>query len=144
MKRRGERIERSFAHVYDTGGMRRTHLRGHTNILKRLLIHVSGFNLGLIMRHVIGVGTARGLQSRRPAVIATLVVLLASARRGVVAVRVWYRGVAAMRGSFLSATISVNSPAAATYVAVGTTVTRRPPHRTVRAGLLHTALTLDE
>jgi transposase len=33
MRQRGERIERSFAHLYDTGGMRRTHLRGHTNIL---------------------------------------------------------------------------------------------------------------
>ena len=51
MRRRGERIERSFAHLYDTGGMRRTHLRGHTNILKRLLIHAGGFNLGLVMRH---------------------------------------------------------------------------------------------
>src|SRR5580692_4943408 len=38
MRQRGERIERSFAHLYDTGGMRRTHLRGHTNILKRLLV----------------------------------------------------------------------------------------------------------
>ena len=38
IRQRGERIERSFAHLYDTGGMRRTHLRGHTNILKRLLI----------------------------------------------------------------------------------------------------------
>jgi transposase len=36
MRRRGERIERSFAHLYDTGGMRRTHLRGHENILTRL------------------------------------------------------------------------------------------------------------
>src|SRR6202163_2146461 len=51
--RRGEYVERAFAHVYDTGGMRRTHLRGHTNILKRLLIHVGGFNLGLVMRHLI-------------------------------------------------------------------------------------------
>jgi transposase len=48
MRRRGERIERSFAHVYDAGGMRRTHLRGYTNILKRLLIHAGGFNLGLV------------------------------------------------------------------------------------------------
>jgi transposase len=37
-RKRGELIERSFAHCYDTGGMRRTHLRGHQNILKRLLI----------------------------------------------------------------------------------------------------------
>ena len=115
MRRRGERIERSFAHVYDTGGMRRTHLRGHTNILKRLLIHVSGFNLGLILRHMIGVGTPRGLQGRRPAAIAALVVLLSAARRRVVAIRVWYRVIAALCDRCPSATIFVNSSTAATY-----------------------------
>ena len=51
LRLRGERLERSFAHLYETGGMRRVHLRGHTNILKRLLIHTGGFNLGLLMRH---------------------------------------------------------------------------------------------
>src|SRR5215203_3851736 len=75
MRQRGERIERSFAHLYDTGGMRRPHLRGHTNILKRLLIHAGGFNLGLVMRQLIGVGTPRGLQGRLAAVIAALVAL---------------------------------------------------------------------
>jgi len=62
LRRRGEYVERSFAHVYDTGGMRRTHLRGHPNILKRLLIHASAFNLGILMRQVFGRGTPRGLQ----------------------------------------------------------------------------------
>lgn len=62
LRRRGEYVERSFAHVYDTGGMRRTHLRGHRNILKRLLIHASAFNLGILMRQVFGPGTPRGLQ----------------------------------------------------------------------------------
>jgi transposase len=62
LRRRGEYVERSFAHVYDTGGMRRTHLRGHQNILKRLLVHASGFNLGILMRQVFGRGTPRGLQ----------------------------------------------------------------------------------
>jgi transposase len=62
MRRRGEYVERSFAHVYDTGGMRRTHLRGHPNILKRLLIHASAFNLGILMRKVFGVGAPRRLQ----------------------------------------------------------------------------------
>ena len=77
MRRRGETIERSFAHVYDTGGMRRTHLRGHTNILKRVLIHAGGFNLGLVMRHVIGLGTPRGLQGRRlAAILATWCLLI--------------------------------------------------------------------
>ena len=75
MRRRGETIERSFAHLYDTGGMRRTHLRGHTNILKRLLIHAGGFNLGLVMRHLIGVGTPRGLQGRLAAAMAVVVAL---------------------------------------------------------------------
>jgi hypothetical protein len=70
MRRRGDTVERSFAHVYDTGGMPRTHLRGQTNILKRILIHVSGFNLGLILRQMIGVGTPRGLQDRPAVVIA--------------------------------------------------------------------------
>jgi hypothetical protein len=55
-------IERTFAHCYDTGGMRRTHLRKHHNILKRLLVHVAGMNLGLLLRSVYGIGTPRGLQ----------------------------------------------------------------------------------
>jgi len=62
LRHRGEYVERSFAHVYDTGGMRRTHLRGHENILKRLLIHASAFNLGILMRQVFGVGAPRRLQ----------------------------------------------------------------------------------
>jgi len=62
---RGEYVERSFAHVYDTGGLRRTHLRGHQNILKRLLVHAGAFNLGLLMRQAFGRGTPRGLQGHR-------------------------------------------------------------------------------
>lgn len=62
MRKRGELLERPFAHCYETGGMRRTHLRGHPNILKRLLIHVAGFNLGLLMRSLCGVGKPRRLQ----------------------------------------------------------------------------------
>jgi transposase len=59
MKRRGELIERSFAHLYDTGGMRRVHLRGKNNIAKRALIHAAAFNLSLILRQMLRVGTAR-------------------------------------------------------------------------------------
>ena len=76
LRLRGERLERPFAHLYETGGMRRVHLRGHTNIRKRLLIHIAGFNLGLLMRQLIGVGTPRGLQGRLVAVLATLLVLV--------------------------------------------------------------------
>jgi transposase len=59
---RAERVERGFAHNYDTGGMRRIHLRGHENIFKRLVTHVAGHNLGLLMRQICGAGTPRGLQ----------------------------------------------------------------------------------
>jgi transposase len=62
LRQRGARLERPFAHLYETGGMRRTHLRGRTNILKRVLIHVSALNLGFLMRAAIGVGTPRSLQ----------------------------------------------------------------------------------
>jgi transposase len=62
LRNRSELIERTFAHCYDTGGMRRTHLRKHNNILKRLLIHVAGMNLGLLLRNTYGIGTPRGLQ----------------------------------------------------------------------------------
>ena len=115
MRCRGERIERSFAHLYDTGGMRRTHLRGHQNILKRLLIHAGGFNLGLLVRSILGVGTPRGLQGRLVAVIATLLVLVSNARRRFAAVRSSHRLSTAMRGRItLPTTLVVNSSAAET------------------------------
>jgi transposase len=61
-KLRSELTERTFAHMYETGGMRRVHLRGQSNILKRLLVHAAGFNLSLILRKAIGVGKPRRLQ----------------------------------------------------------------------------------
>ena len=75
-RRRSERLERPNAHLYETGGMRRTHLRGHANILKRLFVHIGGFNLGLLMRTRVGVGTPRGLQGHMAAVGALIVVLI--------------------------------------------------------------------
>jgi hypothetical protein len=59
MRKRAEMVERSFAHVLDRGGMRRTWLRGRENIHKRYLIHVAGHNLGLLMRLLIGAGTPK-------------------------------------------------------------------------------------
>ena len=76
-RRRAELAERSFAHLYETGAMRRTHLRGHANILKRLLIHGSGFNLGLAMRHCLGIGTPRRLQGRLAAAMTVFLALWA-------------------------------------------------------------------
>jgi transposase len=65
MRLRAERVERSFAHCYETGGMRRVHLKGRENVLKRLLIHVGGFNLSLAMRKTVGAGTPRGLAAKK-------------------------------------------------------------------------------
>src|ERR1700675_5065594 len=76
LRKRGELIERSFAHCYDTGGMRRTHLRGHQNILKRLLIHVGAFNLSLIFRTLWRSGTPRELRNRRSSLVPVLLWLL--------------------------------------------------------------------
>ena len=74
-RRRSEYLERPNAHLYETGGMRRTHLRGHTNILKRLLVHIGGFNLGLLMRSLVGVGTPRSLQSHLATIVALVIAL---------------------------------------------------------------------
>jgi hypothetical protein len=115
MRRRGELVERSFAHVYDTGGMRRTHLRGHTNILKRLLIHAGAFNLGLVMRQLIGLGTPRGLQGRRFGMFVTLGVLLGTLECWTGAISVSHR-LSAVRRRLVSRTIvGVNSSATATF-----------------------------
>src|SRR3954454_23111528 len=73
LKKRGELIERSFAHCYETGGMRRTHLRGRENILKRQLIHVCAFNLSLIFRQTLGAGTPRELRNRQAALLSAFV-----------------------------------------------------------------------
>ena len=67
LRQRGELLERPFAHYLGRGGMRRAHLRGHENILKRLLIHVAGFNLGLVMQQILGHGTPRGLRAAQRA-----------------------------------------------------------------------------
>jgi transposase len=72
LRKRGELLERPFAHCYETGGLRRTHLKGHTRILKRLLIHVAGCNLALMMRTLFGLGTPRGLQGSTRPVLRTL------------------------------------------------------------------------
>jgi transposase len=62
-KIRSELTERTFAHMYETGAMRRVHLRGRENILKRLLVHGAAFNLSLILRKALGAGKPRQFQS---------------------------------------------------------------------------------
>jgi transposase len=72
LRRRGELLERSFAHCYETGGMRRCYLRGRENILKRQLVHGGAFNLSLILRKLLGAGTPRELKNRAGQVFSRL------------------------------------------------------------------------
>jgi len=67
---------RSFAHCYETGGLRRCHLRGRDNILKRQLVHVGAFNLSLILRQLLGAGTPRELRNRAGQLVLSLFLLL--------------------------------------------------------------------
>ncbi|HVB97969.1 MAG TPA: transposase, partial [Candidatus Dormibacteraeota bacterium] len=73
LRKRGELIERSFAHCYETGAMRRVYLRGRENILKRVLVHVGAFNLGLLLRSLVGAGTPRELRNRLSSLLSALV-----------------------------------------------------------------------
>jgi transposase len=121
LRSRGELLERPFAHALETGGMRRTHLRRHANILKRLLVHFGGVNLGLLMRTRFGIGTPRGLQSRR-ATIAALVAALLRATEAVIAARAQWHA----PGTWRSApTVRVappwTSPASAFQIAASAT-----------------------
>ena len=59
MRKRGEVVERSFAHVLERGGMRRTWLHGRENVHKRYLVHIAGYNLGILMRALFGAGTPK-------------------------------------------------------------------------------------
>ena len=80
---RSEYVERSFAHVCETGGGRRTWLRGLEKVTKRYLVQVAAHNLGLLMRKLFGMGKPRTLQREG----------------GLVLVRVWfYWRSAAQRG----------------------------------------------
>ena len=67
LRQRGEKVERGFAHLLVTGGLRRVHVRGREEIRKRILIQAAAFNLGLLMRKRYGFGTPRGLQGRHGA-----------------------------------------------------------------------------
>ncbi len=86
-KQRSERVERSFAHSCETGGARRSWLRGLVNVSKRYLIHVAALNLGVLLRKLFGIGTPRSLQGAGAALCARLLGLVAW----------WYRRIASWR-----------------------------------------------
>jgi transposase len=81
LRRSSELVERSFAHCYETGGLRRCHLRGRENILERQLIHVGAFNLSLILRKILGAGTPRELKNRATRLVLRILRLLVSQNR---------------------------------------------------------------
>jgi transposase len=115
LRQRGEMLERSFAHMYETGGLRRVHLRRHPNILKRLLVHAAAFNLGLVMRQLLGRGTPRGLQGYEAALFLTLLRLLGE---------VWTRKLALARyREDLQQSFSLSQPVNNAFLATTKTTT---------------------
>src|SRR5713101_5518515 len=61
LRRRGELVERTFAHAYETGALRRLYVRGKQNVQKRLLLQAAACNLALLLRKMMGAGTPRAL-----------------------------------------------------------------------------------
>src|SRR5206468_5146394 len=76
LRQRGLILERPFAHCYETGGMRRLHLRGRENAAKRLLVHAAAFNLGLVMRLKYGLAKPRSLSNKAAAAAAAVCALV--------------------------------------------------------------------
>ncbi len=72
-RQRCEQVARSRAPRYATGGLRRIHLRGRSNILQRLLLHACGCNLGVLLRSLTGIGTPRSLQGGGSLAVAALI-----------------------------------------------------------------------
>lgn len=104
LRQRGEKLERWNEHLYGRGGMRRVHLRGRSNILKRLVVHAGAANLGLLMRKMFGAGTPRALQGRLRAAFS----LITAAKR---APRLPWSPHTARRGRFLEGFVA-HAPAA--------------------------------
>jgi transposase len=78
LRRRGEFLERPFAHQYATGGLRRVHVRGRSNVSKRVLLQAAAFNLALILRSITKAGTPRGLAELKSKLIFALCRVLAT------------------------------------------------------------------
>ena len=76
LRKRGELLERPFAHQYETGALRRLHVRGRDNVAKRVLLQAAAFNLALILRSITRAGTPRGLADLTSTVLAALLRVL--------------------------------------------------------------------
>ncbi len=78
LRRRGEFLERPFAHQYESGGLRRVHVRGRKNVAKRVLLQAAAFNLALILRSITKAGTPRGLADLKARLLVDLLRVLAA------------------------------------------------------------------
>src|SRR5207253_7408517 len=78
LRRRGEFLERPFAHQYETGGLRRIHVRGRKNVAKRVLLQAAAFNLALILRSITKAGTPKGLADLKSKLFCALCRILAA------------------------------------------------------------------
>ena len=87
LRSRGEKLERTSAHCYETGGMRRLYLRGRENVAKRVLVHAAGFNVGLLMRVRYGLRKPRSLPAAAAAARAPIFALVEWLRSIVAAAR---------------------------------------------------------
>ena len=81
LRRRGMHIERSFAHILDCGGMRRTTLRGWENLNKRFMLAAAFYNLSQLMRKLFGIGTPKQLAAGRRLLFLQFTYLLAVVTR---------------------------------------------------------------
>jgi transposase len=88
---RAERVERTFAHVCETGAARRTRLRGRANVEKRYLLQAAGANLALVMRTLYGLGTPRGWADRAQEALRAFLVSVRA---------LWHRWWAPLRSRF--------------------------------------------
>jgi transposase len=86
LRSRGERVERTFAHCYETGGMRRLHLRGRANAAKRALVHAAAFNVGLLMRVRYGLRKPRSCSRAAAAARAAILAVAGRVRAACAAV----------------------------------------------------------
>jgi transposase len=75
-RQRGEKIERNFAHQFDTGGMDRLYVRGIENVHKKLLVQAAACNLALLMRSVYGAGKPRAAHDQSVEVIFAILALI--------------------------------------------------------------------
>ena len=76
LRRRGEKLERPFAHQFETGSLRRLHVRGLDEVRKKLLIQAVACNLALLLRTKYGAGTPRGLAEATQALCTAIWALL--------------------------------------------------------------------